>query len=532
MSASTELKRARFGKWELLLYNSQIEAVHMALLHTGKVLMYSGFRVAEAVKTETRLWDVKIGDLKAPPTPADLFCAGHCTLPDGRLLSTGGTLEYRGLPAIPPWLVRLARPVTPFLVKVFGRFFQGEGGLSFTGPTFMYLFDPKKEAWEFAGDMAEGRWYPTNTTLPDGRILILSGTNEGGGFGRTNPVEINRRVEVYDPVEGLRQVSFIHAIHGHREDEHTQDFPPVYPRMHVLPLTDAEKVQYPAGKLFYAGGTRDTKFLNVQTWEWEEVAKLNIEAREDGCSVLLPLRPPDYRPKVLTFGGIHPHSNLVGTETAEMIDLRQTPYKWETITPLRDKRLNACAVLLPDGKVLVVGGNRAAQFDDPVLRVELFDPKNNTWSEVAPMTVPRAYHSTAVLLPDGRVLSAGTTPFSHYELRMEVYSPYYLFKGTRPRITQVSANVHYGQTFEVSYEYSGTLQSIALIRPGAVTHAFDMDQRYVELTFQPAGQGRLTVESPQDANLAPPGYYMLFLLGEDDVPSEAAFVQISAPPAS
>ena len=158
------------GQWEVLKYNSQIEAVHMALLHTGKVLYYSGFRFAEARKTETRTWYPETGEIKAPPTPADLFCAGHPFLPDGKLLSTGGTLEYRKLPPTPPaWLVRIPNPLAPFIVRTFGRFFPEP---ELTGPTDMYLFDPIIEQWVFAVDMIEGRWYPTNTTLPDGRILL------------------------------------------------------------------------------------------------------------------------------------------------------------------------------------------------------------------------------------------------------------------------------------------------------------------------------------------------------------------------
>jgi hypothetical protein len=207
------------------------------------------------------------------------------------------------------------------------------------------------------------------------------------------------------------------------------------------------------------------------------------------------------------------------------MDLGKTPYKWEYAAPMRHQRVNVCAVLLPDGKVLAVGGNSKGQFDDIVYDTELFDPDTCTWQTVAPMRVPRGYHSTALLLPDGRVLACGSTPYGNYELRMEVYSPAYLFKGPRPKIMSIpQKRLAYGESFEVVY--TGAVKSIALIRPGATTHAFDMDQRYIELSFQPLGADRLLVDAPPDEHIAPPGYYMLFLLSETGVPSVAEFVHL------
>jgi len=175
-------QKAKLGEWKVLPYDSQIEAIHMALLNTGKVLYYSGFRESEAAKTETRLWDPKTGNIKDPTTPEDLFCAGHSTLPDGRLLSTGGTLETR-IP-IPSWLFRLARPIIEPILVFAQQYLGIKSPRLQTGHTVLYIFDQKNENWESAGNMPEGRWYPTNTTLPSGKILILSGLNEGGGISR------------------------------------------------------------------------------------------------------------------------------------------------------------------------------------------------------------------------------------------------------------------------------------------------------------------------------------------------------------
>ncbi|MDX1479657.1 MAG: heme peroxidase family protein, partial [Saprospiraceae bacterium] len=243
------------GRWDILHYDSQIEAVHMSLLPTKKVLYYSGFRVAEAVNTETRLWNPKDGDIKKPTTYGDIFCGGHCLTSSGRVLSTGGTMEYRNLPPVPPPIVRFIRPLAPALAKLFGS--NPKFVIRFAGPTYLYRFDNKREEWEFVGDMDGGRWYPTNTLLPNGKVLILSGTDEAGGFGNSEVyAAINRRIEVYDEDTGLELVGHIpdfdtgHAHHDHHQDGdgHQHDiggviidegpssgFPMVYPRMFVLP---------------------------------------------------------------------------------------------------------------------------------------------------------------------------------------------------------------------------------------------------------------------------------------------------------
>jgi hypothetical protein len=340
------------------------------------------------------------------------------------------------------------------------------------------------------------------------------------------------RLEVYHPTDGLVQVATIPETEaGDADGQEEYPFPSLYPRMHVLPLAEDERARYPAGKVFYSGYGPQTKMLNLDTWDWTDVAGLNFGRRYDGCCALLPLHPPDYRARVLTFGGREtPGLDVEATETAELIDLSSPTPAWEWADSLADKRAHAGSVVMADGKVLAVGGTGAGLFDEPVTNVELFDPDTDTWSRMAPMSVPRGYHSTAILLPDARVLSAGTTPFQRYELRIQVYSPYYLFRGPRPSITQVPRSIAYEQTVEIGYDSDAAIQTAALIRPGAMTHGFDMDQRYVTLEFDSPEAGRLAVKAPRDAHVAPPGYYMLFLLTGDGVPSEAEFVHLSGPP--
>lgn len=531
--------RAERGEWELLPYHSQIEAVHMALLRTGKVLYYSGFREQENVRTATRLWDPKTHSLRAPHTPSDLFCAGHGFLPDGRLLSTGGTSTILVPAALKPWVLRAFAWLGNFVVAFVTNFLPFvETAARATGDTSLYLFDPATEEWKLAGEMLEGRWYPTNTALPDGRLLLLSGFTQRFPTPLKDQVtegippvqRLNPYVEVFDPERGVEKVADLPpmmAMPGERYGH--SGFPTVYPRMHVLPLPESQREKYPRGRAFCSGYGPETKMLNLATWEWEHIDNLRFEhQRHDGCAVLLPLRPPDYRARVITFGG-SPEGGGQGlvTETTEIIDLDEQYPTWRYTNPMREKRVHAVGVTLPDGNILVVGGTRRARFVDAVHLAEVFDPETETWRDLAEMKIPRGYHATAILLPDGRVLCSGTTPYGKQELRLEVYSPYYLFRGPRPEVSDVPERVTWGETVQVHAACPQDRPArVALMRPGAMTHAFDMESRYVELEFEQTGEDELAVTLPPDAHVAPPGYYMLFVLNSRGVPSVGRFLRL------
>ena len=192
---------------------------------------------------------------------------------------------------------------------------------------------------------------------------------------------------------------------------------------------------------------------------------------------------------------------------------------------MNEPRRNLNAVLLPDGQVLAIGGNRGtANYDDPVLTPELFDPQTETWSLMAPQAMPRAYHSTAVLLPDGRVLSAGQTNGTG-QTTVEMYSPPYLFAGPRPVIAGTPSSAPYGTSFQIQTADAATIDEITLIRPGTVSHGVNFDQRSIALPFT-RGTSRITVEAPSSGAHAPPGWYMLFAL-RDGVPSIARWINVS-----
>jgi hypothetical protein len=197
-------------------------------------------------------------------------------------------------------------------------------------------------------------------------------------------------------------------------------------------------------------------------------------------------------------------------------------------------RIEMNAVILPNGKVLAVGGSvNDEDTSTASLNADLYDPSSNTFSSAGANAYPRLYHSVALLLPNATVWLAGGNPSrGTYVQQMEIYKPGYLFNSdgtsaTRPSITGAPGAVGYGDTFTVTTPDAANISSVILVRDGSVTHAFGMDQREVALPFT-AGSGALTVTSPPNGNVAPPGYYMLFLLNQAGVPSVASFVQVTA----
>jgi hypothetical protein len=219
--------------------------------------------------------------------------------------------------------------------------------------------------------------------------------------------------------------------------------------------------------------------------------------------------------------------------TAYTLDMTQGSPAWVQVSSMNYARTYHTMVSLPTGDVLVTNGGKTTAYEDvstAVHQAELWSPATQQFSRLASAVAPRLYHSTALLLPDGRVLVAGGGRFSDTtrptdQLNAEIYSPPYLFNGPRPVISSAPTALSYATSFSIATSDASTITSAALIRLGAVTHAFDQNQRYVPLTFQQA-TGGLTVQSPTSANLAPPGYYMLFIVNSHGVPSVASIVKI------
>ncbi len=183
-------------------------------------------------------------------------------------------------------------------------------------------------------------------------------------------------------------------------------------------------------------------------------------------------------------------------------------------------------MLLPDGKVLAVGGGGGGAYTNSIKQAEMFNPQSETWTPMASQLVPRVYHSTAVLLPDGRVLSAGHDNGAQ-QTTAEIYSPPYLFQGPRPTISSAPSSLSYGGQFTISTPQASSIQRVALIRPSSTTHSLHADQRYVDLSFTATSGTTLSATAPANGTAAPAGPYMLFLVSSSGVPSVASFLSVT-----
>jgi galactose oxidase len=346
------------------------------------------------------------------------------------------------------------------------------------------IFDPVTRTWQAVAPMAAGRWYPTNTTLPSGEVLTLAGTDEAG---------VNVPIpEVWNGTAWRQLTTASLEL-------------PYYPRAFVAP----------DGRIFYAGEAQPSRFLDVTgTGQWTNGPPRNVGGRDYGSAVM-------YEPgKILYVGGGDPPTN-----SAEIIDLNQPNPTWRYTSSMTFARRQMDATLLPTGDVLVTGGTSASGFSNPagaVLRAEIWHPATGSWTGVASNAVTRIYHGTALLLPDGRVLYTGSGDASGQkdERNYELYSPPYLFHGSRPTITgPLPARVGYGQPLTVLTPDAAAIAKVTFIRFSSVTHAFDQSARLVPLTFTAGGRG-IRVAFPTSRAAAPPGPYMLFLVNADGVPSE------------
>jgi hypothetical protein len=461
------------GQWRTSVNQLQINPVHMALMNDGQVLIVSGSgNVATETSFRSAVWNPASETFQSRPVTAwDMFCNGMVVLHDGRVFINGGNLKYD-----PFW-----------------------------GEPKNAVYDPATGAFTDVQNMAHGRWYPTVTTLGDGSVMSFSGLSETGGT--------NTAVEIYTVGAGWSP------------EFQAGWTPPLYPRMHLS--TD--------GRVFYSGSTRSSRFFNPSTRTWSAILATTqyTGTRTYGTSVLLPLTPANgYRPRVMIFGGGNP-----ATPTTEIIDLSAATPQWAFGPSMSQPRIQMNATILPNGKILATGGSR--NDEDAVtasLNADLYDPITNTFSPAGANLFPRLYHSNALLLPDATVVLMGGNPQrGNYERRVEIYSPAYLFDsdGTpavRPTITGVTpGTVDYGAAFQVQTPDAANIASVVLVRPGTPTHAFDMEQRLVGLSYT-IGSGLLNVTSPPNGNIAPPGYYMLFVLNSAGVPSVARFVRLSASP--
>jgi|GEM_PF-5176954 len=475
-------------------HRSAFVPIHMVTLPNGKVLCWGrdpediGNAAAACEPTLSFIWDP--ASPGAPVTvfdPAEgsssitdcMFCAGHSFLPDGRLLVAGGHVD-------------------------------DNSGLNATN-----IFDFRTNTWtKSQNNMIAGRWYPTTTTLPDGTVFVGGGSDEHKAYVRTQEVW-----QTNNPNPYWKSLTGMNVDMGY------------YPWLFVAPN----------GKLFWAGPGETSTYIDpsgVGSWPYQGWATTtNLWAiRNYGTSLQYDSG------KVLIMGG-YPSGDIQAmdaTNTAEVINLSDSSPSWRQVQPMAHARAYANSTILPDGTVLVTGGTykRNNDWTGAIYTAELWNPQTETFTKMAPASVPRLYHSTAVLLPDGRVAVAGggmwpyrpivlSPPYNvegaHPDL--EIYSPPYLFKGARPSIISGPSTIHYGQAFFVATPDATAIKEATLIRLSATTHSFNQNQHFNRLSFVSAGGG-LTITPPLNSNLCPPGDYMLFIVNSAGVPSIAQMVNI------
>ena len=373
-----------------------------------------------------------------------------------------------------------------------GRMFSAGGHeANEVGFPYASVFDPATNTWARLPDMAAGRWYPTTTVLANGDVLAISGLvypDYTTGFNQL-PEVWQRSTQTWRPLTGaLRSIR-------------------LYPWMFLAPN----------GNTFYAGPGYETTYLDTSgTGAWSPLTIPLAADRDLGSAVM-------YAPgKILVIGGGDPP-----TASGEVIDLNSPAPSWRTIQPMSHVRRHANATLLADGSVFVVGGHNSTAFDDPTAGVfvpELWDPETESWTQLAPHRIYRGYHTVALLLPDGRVLVSGG---GWVEKTAEIFSPPYLFRGPRPKISSVRKVVTYGEAFLVRTPDRASIEKVTWLRTGSVTHGFDESQSINYLSFTRHRNG-LTVTAPADPNVSPPGHYLLFLINSAGVPSLASIIRIDA----
>ncbi|WP_306216234.1 galactose oxidase-like domain-containing protein [Actinoplanes sp. RD1] len=476
---------ARDGVWRLAAETSQSLAIHAAALHTGEILFFSGTSNNPAnLGTPFRgtRWNPVTHEVVDAHVPADFFCAGHAQLPDGGLLVAGGTEAYD----------------------------------PFRGLRDAWVYDASANAWDRQPDMAGGRWYPTLVTLADGHVAAFSGLGQDSLLnlvpeiwsGAWEQLPDQRQWDA-DPHDSTRRV-------------------PLYAQMYLLA----------DGRIFFSGGcyggneNLGPALLDLAARTFTQVPGLDGHAERDhrnqATSVLL---PPAQDQEVLLIGGGEDfgHHGRHAIAAVNRVDLKAAHPAYHHEDPMERPRMHHVAVVLPDRTVLVTGGSEGDE-DRPLAttRAEIYHPSTGTWTLHAHARVIRLYHSVALLLADGSVVTAGSNPNrGDEEYRIERYYPPYLFRGPRPALLSAPEHVHHGETITVECPSAGEIEFVNLTRAGSTTHCLNTDQRLVDVPIIGRGTGRLTVTVPESPNLLPPGWYMLTVVA-GGVPSEARWVQVES----
>jgi len=467
----------RGGQWSAVV-NTPVVPVFQAVLPNGKVLMWDSVgdqsvdTYPDHTFTRATVWDPDTDTYKQVNVPGyNIFCAGFVQLADGRVLVAGGNKS------------------------------AAQDGIVQT-----HTFDWRTETWTRGPDMSGARWYPSVAALGNGEALIVAG----------GPAT----AEVYQNDRTLRRLTGFTSF----DDR-------IYPFL----------VPRPDGQVELVGPDN-----RMDTMATSGAGALTATRSRDGINRSYGSFATYDIGKAIVVGGgsvTEDGRSSVPTRTAAVVEVNGSGTTVRSTSSMSVGRRQANLTVLADGSVLATGGqsssvNGLVDLENPVFAAERWDPATETWTVLSSASRVRQYHSTATLLPDGRVLTGGggicgsCTTAGYLEKNIEYFSPPYLFAkdgsgspAARPVIDSAPHTLGYAQPFVVSTEQAGSIDKVGLVRLSAPTHGQDQGQRYVPLAFTASGSV-LTVTGPATSNIAPPGYYMMFVTDAAGVPSVAKIVRL------
>jgi Domain of unknown function (DUF1929) len=521
-------------------------AVSMAMLPDGRIVYWGGLEGIEdgtnpvaadggrsLISSRVRVLDIRHGRAKwARSRPGsgpahDMFCADQRLLPNGKLLVVGGTI-WRADPLD-------AGPDVGGTVELFGS-------------NAVRLFNPRGNRWAKGREfMKHYRWYPTMVTMGSGDLLISSGVSRL--IYNYSGQNVNQ-TEVYDPATGLLKTN---------PDRGSTSLP-LFPRMHLLPNGNVfyggvGQMWGPFGQAVDEALWAIHKAYNPKKKSWTTYGMGPYGARSGAFSVLMPLKPPYKRARILVGGGTLGSSpgSYIANNLTEIITVKKNSASSTEGPSLTTPRWYSSGVLLPDGNVVALSGADRDEVilpgsESPVRQAEIYDGKS--WKPLASAKRIRTYHNTAMLLPNGSILVGGHAPINNgygpkadnstepvtgtnnmKDPSFEIFRPPYLFRGQRPTISYAPRAVRWNKSFSISVPNARKIDKVVLSRLPSVTHITDADQRSVELRFRATDGNSLRAAVPGNHSVVPGGFYYLWVLrdnGKGLTPSKARIVRVGA----
>lgn len=467
-------QRALMGEWGPVINWPHIP-VSAANLPDGRILTWASNLPDEFPEgpeyTYAATWNPQTGEfIQVHHDGHDMFCAHQVMLENGKVFVNGGRAHVRTTS----------------------------------------VFDHETNSWTIIDPMKNGRWYPTSVALADGRVLTAIGSSGG------------RYPEIWEENYGWKMLTGIdlqNPILGY-SGFYEQNW---WPYLSVMP----------SGEVLHYGPTPMMHRVNPNgnngAGSITSVGSLSADwYPKHGASVVYD------ESLILVAGGATGGNVQESTNSAIVIDMSTDVPTVRPTTAMNFARKFQNAVMLPNGEVLMVGGNTSgAKFDDTgtVLTTEIWNPESEQWSIAADISVPRNYHSIALLMLDGRVLSGGgglcgNCAANHQDA--QIYTPAYLYNldgtlATRPEIISAPSTIVPGQSFTVNA--SENVTAFSLIKMSSTTHAVNTDQRFLNLEFAQNADGTYQVQAHANPHVLTTGYYMLFAL-VNGVPSVAKAIQV------